>query len=74
MLRGTATVAGLDCLDSGEVTGLLNDTSIDIALTAVGPQGTTAEATYTGFVSGESMTGTFTTSCGDAGGWELAKS
>jgi hypothetical protein len=70
VLSGTITIHGTPCLTDGTITGALNGKTITFG--AVAGQ---VQVGYTGSVSGTTMSGTYTTACGNAvGTWQAAKS
>jgi hypothetical protein len=69
-LTGTIVVNGTRCLTNGTITGGLNGDTISFG--AVAGQ---VVVTYTGKVSGTTMSGTYGTACGNAvGTWQASKS
>ncbi len=70
-LTGTIAVHGTPCLSGGDITGALNGTTITFGV--VSGQVTVS---YDGRLSGgDSMSGTYSTSCGNAKGkWEASRS
>ena len=68
-LSGTITIAGTPCLGGGQIAGALNGSTISFGVVKGA-----VEVAYTGSVSGTTMSGTYTTSCGNAqGNWEAKK-
>ena len=69
-LQGTITIAGTPCLDGGSVTGTLRGTD-SINFGVVSGQ---VEVNYAGTVSGDAMSGTYATTCGNAeGDWQATR-
>ena len=70
-LTGTITVKGAPCLTTGLVTGTVNGSAITF-----GAVSGAVTINYTGSVSGNTMSGTYTApTCGDAqGNWSATKS
>ncbi len=68
-LSGTITVNGTPCLTTGAITGTLAGDAIEFGSI----QGQ-FDVDFSGTVAGETMSGTYSTSCGPAeGDWEAAK-
>jgi hypothetical protein len=68
-LSGTITISGTPCLAGADITGKVHGKQIYFGI--VSGQ---VEVNYTGTVSGDSMSGTYATSCGNAeGDWEASK-
>jgi hypothetical protein len=68
-LNGTITIAGTPCLSGGHIAGALNGSTISFGVVKGA-----VEVAYTGSVSGTTMSGTYTTSCGNAqGNWEARR-
>jgi hypothetical protein len=69
VLSGTITIEGTPCLTDGSINGALNGNSI-----AFGVVQGDVQVAYTGSVSGNTMSGTYATDCGNAvGTWEATK-
>jgi len=69
VLDGTITIAGTPCLSGGHISGALSGSTIRFGVVKGA-----VEVAYTGSVSGTTMSGTYTTSCGNAeGNWEARK-
>ncbi|HEY7401068.1 MAG TPA: hypothetical protein VH989_09245 [Actinomycetota bacterium] len=68
-LAGTISIAGTPCLDGGDITGEIHGDAIEFG--AVNGQ---VAVQYEGTLHGDSMSGTYTTKCGDAEGtWKASK-
>ncbi len=67
-LSGTITISGTPCLTGGSITGTYNGSTITFG--AVQGQ---ASVAYVGTVAGSSMSGTYSTPCGNAKGNWTAK-
>jgi hypothetical protein len=69
-LVGTITIDGTPCLSGGEITGRVNGPQIEFGVVSG-----EVEVSYTGVYDGQiSMSGTYSTSCGDAeGSWEATR-
>jgi hypothetical protein len=68
-LDGTIQIDGTPCLTGGSITGKVRGDSINFGV--VSGQ---VEVNYAGTVSGNEMSGTYATSCGDASGdWQAVK-
>lgn len=68
-MKGTVTITGGQCLDAGPILGRVNGSSIDFDI-----ESTEAEVIYKAEVAGNTMTGTYTTSCANSQGtWRATK-
>lgn len=69
-LTGTITVNGTPCLTGGSISGSVSGDHIDFGVVTG-----QAQVVYTGSVNGTKMSGTYSTSCGNAqGNWTATKS
>ncbi len=69
-LEGTITIEGTACLTAGVVRGTLSGNDIDFGVVQ-----REVEVNYTGTVFGDTMSGTYSTTCDNARGeWEAEKS
>lgn len=68
-LSGTITITGTPCLTGGSINGSLSGSALNFGVVTGQSQ-----VSYTGTVSGNTMSGTYTTSCGNAQGtWKATK-
>lgn len=68
-LSGTITIDGTPCLSGGTITGKIRGNAINFGVV----EGQ-VEVNYAGEVEGDTMSGTYATSCGNANGdWEATK-
>lgn len=68
-LSGTITITGTPCLTGGSISGSLAGSTLNFGVVTGQSQ-----VSYTGTVSGDTMSGTYTTSCGNAQGtWKATK-
>jgi hypothetical protein len=68
-LSGTIAITGTPCLTGGSISGSLNGGNLNFGVVTG-----QAQVSYTGTVSGTTMSGTYTTSCGNAQGtWKATK-
>lgn len=69
VLAGTISIAGTPCLSDGTISGVVHGSSIKFGV--VSGQ---AKVAYTGTVSGDTMSGTYATACGNARGqWSASR-
>ena len=68
-MKGTITITGGQCVDAGPILGRVNGSVIDFDI-----ESTEAEVIYKAEVAGNTMTGTYTTSCTNGqGSWQATK-
>lgn len=68
-MRGTVTISGDQCLDGGAVLGRINGNEVDFDI-----ESGEAEVLYAGQLSGNAMSGTYTTTCANSEGtWQMTK-
>lgn len=69
-MSGTIEISDTPCLTGGSITGTLKGNSIDFGVVSGSYQ-----VDYKGSVTGDTMTGTYSTDCGNGKGtWEASKS
>lgn len=69
VMKGTVAIIGGQCLDAGPILGRVNGTAVDFDI-----ESNQAEVLYSGTVSGDTMAGTYTTSCANnQGTWRATK-